>query len=130
MKKVAGTLRVDLAQYRELAAFAAFGSDLDKATQSRLDRGVRTLEILKQGVHQPMSLEKQVASLYTVVKGHVDDLPVQDVTRFEGQFLAFLESNRPEILHSIRDTKDITPDNDKALVEAIVQFKKSFAASV
>lgn len=130
MKKVAGTLRVDLAQYRELAAFAAFGSDLDKATQSRLDRGVRTLEILKQGVHQPMSLEKQVASLYTVVKGHVDDLPVQDVTRFEGQFLAYLESNRPEILHSIRDTKDITPDNDKALVEAIVQFKKSFAASV
>lgn len=130
MKKVAGTLRVDLAQYRELAAFAAFGSDLDKATQSRLDRGVRTLEILKQGVHQPMSLEKQVASLYTVVKGHVDDLPVQDVTRFEGQFLAFLESNRPEILHSIRDTKDITPDNDKALVEAIVKFKKSFAASV
>ncbi|MDF2647833.1 MAG: atpA, partial [Paenibacillus sp.] len=94
------------------------------------DRGVRTLEILKQGVHQPMSLEKQVASLYTVVKGHVDDLPVQDVTRFEGQFLAYLESNRPEILHSIRDTKDITPDNDKALVEAIVQFKKSFAASV
>ncbi|SDO63285.1 F-type H+-transporting ATPase subunit alpha [Paenibacillus sp. yr247] len=129
MKKVAGTLRVDLAQYRELAAFAAFGSDLDKATKARLDRGVRTLEILKQGVHQPMSLEKQVASLYTVVKGHVDDIPVQDVTRFEAQFLAFLESNRPEVLHSIRDTKDITADNDKALVDAINTFKKSFAVS-
>ncbi|CAN7147353.1 F0F1 ATP synthase subunit alpha [Paenibacillus oryzisoli] len=129
MKKVAGTLRVDLAQYRELAAFAAFGSDLDRATKARLDRGVRTLEILKQGVHQPMSLEKQVASLYTVVKGHVDDIPVQDVTRFEAQFLAFLESNRPEILHSIRDTKDITADNDKALVDAINTFKKSFAVS-
>lgn len=129
MKKVAGTLRVDLAQYRELAAFAAFGSDLDRATKARLDRGVRTLEILKQGVHQPMSLEKQVASLYTVVKGHVDDIPVQDVTRFEAQFIAFLESNRPEVLHSIRDTKDITADNDKALVDAINTFKKSFAVS-
>jgi F-type H+-transporting ATPase subunit alpha len=129
MKKVAGTLRVDLAQYRELAAFAAFGSDLDKATQTRLNRGVRTLEILKQGVHQPMSLEKQVTSLYTVVKGHLDDLPVQDVRRFEAEFLGYLESNRPEILQSIRDTKDITADNDKALTEAIQQFKKGFAAS-
>jgi F-type H+-transporting ATPase subunit alpha len=129
MKKVAGTLRVDLAQYRELAAFAAFGSDLDKATQTRLNRGVRTLEILKQGVHQPLSLEKQVTSLYAVVKGHLDDLPVQDIRRFEAEFLGFLESNRPEILHSIRDTKDITADNDKALTEAIQQFKKGFAVS-
>jgi F-type H+-transporting ATPase subunit alpha len=129
MKKVAGTLRVDLAQYRELAAFAAFGSDLDKATKARLDRGIRTLEILKQGVHQPMSLEKQVTSLYTVVKGHVDDLPVQDVRRFEAEFLAFLETSHAEILHSIRDTKDITPDNDKALTDAIQQFKRGFAAS-
>jgi F-type H+-transporting ATPase subunit alpha len=129
MKKVAGTLRVDLAQYRELAAFAAFGSDLDKATQTRLNRGVRTLEILKQGVHQPLSLEKQVTSLYTVVKGHLDDLPVQDIRRFEAEFLGFLESNRPEILQSIRDTKDITSDNDKALTDAIGQFKKGFAAS-
>jgi F-type H+-transporting ATPase subunit alpha len=129
MKKVAGTLRVDLAQYRELAAFAAFGSDLDKATQTRLNRGIRTLEILKQGVHQPLSLEKQVTSLYTVVKGHLDDLPVQDVRRFEAEFLGYLESNRPEILQSIRDTKDITADNDKALLEAIQQFKKGFAAS-
>lgn len=129
MKKVAGTLRVDLAQYRELAAFAAFGSDLDKATQTRLNRGIRTLEILKQGVHQPLSLEKQVTSLYTVVKGHLDDLPVQDVRRFEAEFLGYLDSNRPEILQSIRDTKDITADNDKALLEAIQQFKKGFAAS-
>jgi F-type H+-transporting ATPase subunit alpha len=129
MKKVAGTLRVDLAQYRELAAFAAFGSDLDKATQTRLNRGIRTLEILKQGVHQPMSLEQQVASLYTVVKGHLDELPVQDVRRFEAEFLAFLDSSRPEILHSIRDTKDLTAENDKALTDAIQQFKKGFAVS-
>ncbi|MNI25457.1 ATP synthase subunit alpha [compost metagenome] len=76
-----------------------------------------------------MSLERQVTSLYTVVKGHLDDLPVQDVTRFEAEFLAFLDASRPEILASIRDTKDIVPDNDKALTDAIQQFKRSFAAS-
>jgi F-type H+-transporting ATPase subunit alpha len=129
MKKVAGTLRVDLAQYRELAAFAAFGSDLDKATKARLDRGIRTLEILKQGVNQPLPLERQVASLYTVVKGYVDDLPVQDIRRFESEFLAFLDASHPEILASIRDTKDITPENENALKDAIQQFKKSFARS-
>jgi len=129
MKKVAGTLRVDLAQYRELAAFAQFGSDLDKATQTRLNRGVRTLEILKQGVNQPLTLERQVASLYTVVKGHLDDIPVQDVRRFEEEFLSFLDSSRAEILNSIRDTKDLTADNEKALSEAIQQFKKGFAPS-
>ncbi|MEI7025719.1 F0F1 ATP synthase subunit alpha [Paenibacillus sp. y28] len=129
MKKVAGTLRVDLAQYRSLAAFAAFGSDLDKATQSKLNRGARTLEILKQGVNQPMSLEKQVVSIYAVTKGFVDDIPVQDVTRFEKEFLEFVGSNKPEIFASIRDTKDLTPDTDKAIVEALNQFKKGFAPS-
>jgi F-type H+-transporting ATPase subunit alpha len=129
MKKVAGTLRVDLAQYRELAAFAAFGSDLDKATKARLDRGIRTLEILKQGINQPLSLERQVASLYVVVKGFADDLPVADVSRFEAEFLSFLDASHPEILASIRDTKDITADNEKALVDAIQQFKRGFARS-
>ncbi|TDF93548.1 F0F1 ATP synthase subunit alpha [Paenibacillus piri] len=129
MKKVAGTLKTDLAQYRELAAFAAFGSDLDKATQTRLNRGLRTLEILKQGVHQPLSVEKQVVSIYTVVRGHLDELPVQDIGRFESEFLAFLDSNRPEILQSIRDTNDLTADNENALKDAIAQFQKSFATS-
>ncbi|MCZ8514825.1 F0F1 ATP synthase subunit alpha [Paenibacillus filicis] len=129
MKKVAGTLKTDLAQYRELAAFAAFGSDLDRATQTRLNRGVRTLELLKQGLNQPMSVEKQVAAIYVVVRGHIDDLPIQDVTRFEREFLSFLDSNRPEILASIRDTKDLTSDNENALKDAIAQFKKSFAPS-
>lgn len=129
MKKVAGTLRVDLAQYRELAAFAAFGSDLDRATKARLDRGIRTLEILKQGVNQPLALERQVTSLYVVVKGHADDLPVADIRRFEAEFLAFMDASHPEILASIRDTKDITSDNEKALVDAIQQFKKGFARS-
>jgi F-type H+-transporting ATPase subunit alpha len=130
MKKVAGTLKLDLAQYRELAAFAQFGSDLDKVTQSRLNRGERTLEILKQGVNQPMPVERQVVSLYTVTRGHVDDIPVQDVRRFEEALLSYVDANKPEIFASIRDTKDLTSDNEKVLVEAIKTFKKSFAVSV
>jgi F-type H+-transporting ATPase subunit alpha len=129
MKKVSGTLKLDLAQYRELAAFAQFGSDLDRATQARLNRGVRTLEILKQGVNQPMPVEKQVVSLYTVTKGHLDDIPVQDCLRFEAEFLAHLEQNAPQIFASIRDTKDLTPENEQALIEQIQAFKKNFAPS-
>jgi len=129
MKKVAGTLRVDLAQYRSLQAFAQFASDLDRVTKSRLDRGERTMELLKQGVNQPMPVEKQVVSIYTVTKGHLDDIPVQDVRRFETEFLQFVDANYPGIFASIRDTKDLTSENESALVEAINKFKKSFATS-
>ncbi len=129
MKKVAGTLKTDLAPYRELAAFAQFGSDLDKVTKSRLDRGIRTLEILKQGVNQPLPVERQVVSLYIVTKGHLDTIPVQDVRRFEAEFLAYVEVNRPEIFQSIRDTKDLTADTDSALIDAIATFKKGFNTS-
>ncbi|MBD2868343.1 F0F1 ATP synthase subunit alpha [Paenibacillus arenilitoris] len=129
MKKVAGTLRLDLAAYRELQAFAQFGSDLDKSTLARLNRGARTMEILKQGVNQPMPVEKQVISIYSAVKGHLDEIPVSDILRFEREFLAFLDSNHPEIGHSIRDTKDLVADNEKALVDAINKFKKSFAVT-
>lgn len=127
MKKVAGTLRLDLAAYRELQAFAQFGSDLDKSTLARLNRGARTMEILKQGVNQPMPVEKQVMSIYTAVKGHLDDIALDQIGRFEQEFLAFLDSNHPEIGASIRDTKDLVADNEKALVAAIESFKKSFA---
>ena len=130
MKKVAGTLRLDLAAYRELQAFSQFGSDLDKSTLARLNRGARTMEILKQGVNQPMPVEKQVISIYTAVKGHLDDIAIEDVLRFEQEFLAHIDSNRPEIAASIRDTKDLVADNEKALVDAINEFKKGFAASV
>lgn len=129
MKKVAGTLRLDLAAYRELQAFSQFGSDLDKSTLARLNRGARTMEILKQGGNQPMPVEKQVISIYSAVKGHLDDIPVEDILRFEREFLAFLDSNHPEIGQSIRDTKDLVADNEKALVDAINKFKKSFAVS-
>jgi len=130
MKKVAGTLRLDLAAYRELQAFSQFGSDLDKSTVARLNRGARTMEILKQGVNQPMPVEKQVISIYAAVKGHLDDIAIGDILRFEQEFLAFLDSKHPQIGASIRDTKDLVADNEKALVDAINEFKRSFAASV
>lgn len=129
MKKVAGSLRLDLAQYRELQAFSQFGSDLDKSTQARLNRGARMMEILKQGVNQPLPVEQQVVSLYTAVKGYLDEIPTGDVTRFEREFLAFMVSSHPEILQSIVDNKDLTADNETALKVAIEQFRKSFAAS-
>ncbi|MDR9853407.1 F0F1 ATP synthase subunit alpha [Paenibacillus sp. VCA1] len=129
MKKVAGGMKLDLAQYRELQAFSQFGSDLDKSTLARLNRGARLMEILKQGVNQPLKVEQQVASLYTAVRGHLDDIPVSDIRRFEKEFLAFLESNHPEILASIRDTKDLVAENEAALKDAIAKFKRGFAVT-
>lgn len=129
MKKVAGTLKLDLAQYRELQAFSQFGSDLDKSTLARLDRGARLMEILKQGVNEPLPVEKQVVSIYTVTRGHVDDIPVKDVLRFEQELHMYLQSNNDEVYQSIRDTKDLSKENEEALVQAITKFKKSFAVS-
>lgn len=129
MKSVAGTLRLDLAQYRELAAFAQFGSDLDKATKAQLDRGARMTEILKQGQYVPLSVEKQVMSLYTATNGYVDDIPVADVTRFEKELLAFLGANYPEIGQSIVSEKKITAENEEALKKAISEFKETFAVT-
>ena len=127
MKKVAGTLRLDLAAYRSLAAFAQFGSDLDKATQAQLTRGARTMEILKQGVNEPMPVEKQVISIFTAIKGHLDEYPVEAVGRFERELHAYLDSNAPQIAQTIRDTKDLSSETESALTEAIQKFKKSFA---
>lgn len=127
MKKVSGSLRLDLAQYRELAAFAQFGSDLDKATQARLTRGQRVVEILKQDQYEPMPVEKQVVSIYSATKGFLDDIPVADVRRFERELLAWVESNRPQIYEHIRTTKDL-PD-EKELNAAIEDFKKTFVVS-
>ncbi len=129
MKKVAGTLKLDLAQYRELAAFAQFGSDMDKSTLARLNRGKRMMELLKQGVHQPMPVEKQVASIYTGVRGYLDDIPVEDIQRFEREFLAFLDASHPEILKGIVETGDLTEEIDKALADAVTEFKQMFKPS-
>lgn len=130
MKKVAGTLRLDLAAYRELEAFSQFGSDLDKATQAQLNRGKRTLEILKQGVNQPMPVEKQVVSIYLAVKGFLDDIEAEAVRRFEEEFHAHLDANHPEIYQAIRDTKDLTEETEEAIKQAVESFKKSFSAAV
>jgi F-type H+-transporting ATPase subunit alpha len=127
MKKVAGPLKLELAQYRELAAFAQFGSDLDKATQARLTRGERLVEILKQGQFEPMPVEKQVLVIYTATKGYLDDIPVTDVRRFEKELLSFVESNKPQLLEHIRTTKDLPAEQD--LNAAIEEFKKGFSVS-
>ncbi|MDD3395719.1 MAG: F0F1 ATP synthase subunit alpha [Acidaminococcaceae bacterium] len=129
MKSVAGTLRLDLAQFRELAAFAQFGSDLDKATKAQLDRGARLTEVLKQGQYTPLSVDKEVIALYVATKGYIDDVPVHDVTRFEHEFLAFMNANHPEIGEDIRKAKKITDTNEAALKEAINTFKDMFATT-
>jgi F-type H+-transporting ATPase subunit alpha len=129
MKKVAGTLRLDLAQYRELAAFAQFGSDLDKSTQARLTRGARTMEILKQGVNQPMPVEKQVISIYLATKGILDEIPIRDVLRFEREFHAYVDANYPQIFSGIRDTKDLSKETEAFITEAADKFKKGFSTS-
>ncbi|GAB2541844.1 F0F1 ATP synthase subunit alpha [Gracilibacillus alcaliphilus] len=127
MKKVAGTLRLDLASFRELEAFAQFGSDLDKATQAKLNRGARTVEVLKQGLHKPLVVEKQVMIIYALTKGFLDDIPVEDITRFEEEFLTWLENNKPELLATVRDTGALADDND--MRAAIESFKKTFIVS-
>ncbi|GGJ10961.1 ATP synthase F0F1 subunit alpha [Alicyclobacillus cellulosilyticus] len=128
MKKVAGTLRLDLAQYRELQAFAQFGSDLDKATQARIIRGERTVEILKQPQYQPMPVERQVVSIWAAVNGYLDDLPLSAVQKFEQEWLAYVASNYPQIYESIVTTKDLTDETVGLLKEAIQKFKSTFVA--
>ncbi|ADI00636.1 F0F1 ATP synthase subunit alpha [Salisediminibacterium selenitireducens] len=127
MKKVAGTLRLDLASYRELEAFAQFGSDLDEATQAKLNRGARTVEVLKQGLHQPLSVEKQVFILFALTKGFLDDIEVSDISRFEQEMYTFLEHNNNDLLKSIKETGNLADDD--AMKQAITEFKKSFQAS-
>lgn len=129
MKQVAGTLRLDLAQFRELAAFAQFASDLDKATKAQLDRGQRLTEVLKQGQYSPLPVQKQVMAIYLGTKGHLDDIAVKDVTRCEKEFLAFMDSTHPEIGDDIIKTKKITDETEAALIKAIAEFKETFVAS-
>ncbi|MFD2655764.1 F0F1 ATP synthase subunit alpha [Gracilibacillus thailandensis] len=127
MKKVAGTLRLDLASFRELESFAQFGSDLDKATQAKLNRGARTVEVLKQGLHKPLVVEKQVMIIYALTKGFLDDIPVEDITRFEDEFLTWLDSNKPELLATIKETGALADDADMS--GAVEEFKKTFVIS-
>ncbi|WP_239762111.1 F0F1 ATP synthase subunit alpha [Mammaliicoccus sp. I-M35] len=127
MKKVAGTLRLDLASYRELESFAQFGSDLDQATKAKLERGKRTVEVLKQDQNKPLTVDRQVVILYALTKGHLDDIPVEDITRFEDEFLNWIDANASDLFKEIRETKQL-PSDDK-FVSAIDAFKKVFNKS-
>ena len=126
MKQVAGSLRLDLAQFRELAAFAQFGSDLDEATQKRLERGKRLVEILKQNQYTPMNIEKQVAMLFAVTKGFLDDIPVNKLASFEQKFLDFMTTRRTSVLDAISKEKDLSDKLATDLQKSIMEFKKGF----
>ena len=129
MKKVAGRLRLDLAQYRELEAFAAFGSDLDAASKAQLERGSRLVELLKQGQYQPQSMEREAVSVWSGTSGNLDDVPVEDIRRFDAEFLDHVERNHNAIFESIRTSTDLSDDNISSLEKAIGDFKKQFRTS-
>ena len=126
MKKIAAPIRTELAQYRELASFAQFGSELDDDTKEKLAQGERIKEVLKQSQYSPMPVELQVIMIYVVTKKHLLDVPVDRVTEFEKNFIEFLKTNYPEIPNSIKDTQEISDETDEKLVKAINEFKDSF----
>ena len=127
MKSVAGTLKLDLAQFRELESFASFGSELDKHSQAQLDRGYKLTELLKQGLHSPMPAEEQVVSLFAGTKGFLDDIPTEETGRFESELLEEFRSRYSDLLEGIREGGKM-PDEEK-LNEAIENFKERFTPS-
>ena len=127
MKQVAGRLRMELAQYRELASFAQFGSDLDKTTMATLARGERMVELLKQGQYSPMTVDEQVVSIFAGGNGFLDDIPVKNVLEFEKQMLQYIRTNHADLMAKIRDEKKLSDELIDALKKAIAQFKEGFA---
>jgi F-type H+-transporting ATPase subunit alpha len=126
MRQVAGKLRLDLAQYRELAAFAQFGSDLDRATQLQLARGQRMVELLKQGQYQPLSVERQIAIIFAGTQGHLDDMPIDQIRPFEEFLFGFLERKNAQVLSDVANKKELTDDLRAALGSAIDAAKAEF----
>jgi len=126
MKQVAGSMKLELAQYREVAAFAQFGSDLDAATQQLLNRGVRLTELLKQGQYMPMAVEEQVCVIYAGVRGHLDKIDPSRITSFEEEFVPFIKGSHQDILQSIRDNGMIIPETDEKLKAAVQGFLQGF----
>jgi F-type H+-transporting ATPase subunit alpha len=129
MKQVAGRLRIDLAQYRELEAFAEFGSELDRASQSQLERGARVVEILKQPQYQPVSVEEQVIIIFAATNGYLDDVAVEDVKRFQADVLAFVQARHPEIGENIREKGTLPDDVAEQLRDTITEFRRTFQPS-
>ncbi len=128
MRKVAGRLRLDLAQFRELEAFAQFGTDLDKATQARIIRGQRTAEILKQDQYVPLPIEKQVMIIYTAIHGYLDDIALEAVAKFEEEFFRYMDQQHRDIGQRIAETKDMDAETEKELQQAILDFKEQFVS--
>jgi F-type H+-transporting ATPase subunit alpha len=128
MKQVAGKLRLDLAQYNELAAFAQFGSDLDKASQAQLARGQRLVEILKQGQYEPLPVAQQVALIFAATNGFLDDLPLESLLRFETGLYQHLLTDRPEVLKSLTEKKVLDDAMKAELTQAVTEFKGRFKA--
>ena len=128
MKKVAGPLKLDLAQYRSLAAFAQFASDLDKATRDQLTRGEKLSEVIKQPQYAPLAVEKQVAILLAATRGALDDIPTPRVKEFETQYYRFLETERPQLLTELASSKALSDDLAKGFDEGIAAFRQSFLA--
>jgi F-type H+-transporting ATPase subunit alpha len=126
MKKVAGGLRLDLAAFRELEAFAQLGTDLDAATQARLDRGYRMVEILKQGQYVPMHVADQVLIIYAATKGHLDEVPVSEIQRLETQFLAFMKDQKPEIRNTVVEKQELDNNLIEQIDAAIAEFKTQY----
>jgi F-type H+-transporting ATPase subunit alpha len=129
MRQVAGSLRLDLAQYRELAAFAQFGSDLDQSTQKQLNRGKRLVEILKQPQYQPLPVAKQVAIIYAATNGHLDAIPVEKLREYEDGLYRFLDTSYPQVLSSIAEKKTLDDELKAALNSALGEFNKQFATA-
>jgi len=129
MKKVAGSLRINLAQFRELEAFAAFGSDLDAASKAQLARGSRLVELLKQPQYEPYAMEEEVVSVWAGTAGEIDEVPLSDVRRFDKDFLDYLHRERAELLTTIHDTGLLSDETVASLQEAIQEFKQQFRTS-
>ena len=129
MKDVAGSLRLDLSQYRELESFAAFASDLDEASKAQLDRGARLVELLKQPQNSPMPVEEQVVAIFLGTRGHLDTVPVEDVRRFEQEILEHMKASQAEILKEIRESKKLSEELEEKLTNAVNEFKKGFATT-
>lgn len=129
MRSVAGTLKLDMSQYRELEAFAQFGSDLDESTQKKLSRGERIVEVLKQDETNPLEIEDQVMIIYAVTNGYLDDIPVEDITKFEREFIKFMQDTHPEVGEAIVESGKLEENTEENLKAAIKEFKDTFATS-
>jgi len=130
MKKIAGTLRLELAQFRELEAFAKFGSDLDKATQQQLRRGERLVEVLKQKQYSPVPVEQQVIIIYAATKGYLDEIPVKNVKQYESDLLSQMTSMNQDILKEIAEKKEMSAETEEKLKKTLSEFSERFKSSL